>query len=238
MRILLTNDDGLNAEGLAALETWARTKGEVTVVAPKTEQSGKSHSIEIHKSFEVLKVAEGRYSVDSSPADCVRFAFSGLGRDFDLVLSGINKGFNVGTDIVYSGTDGAIFEASCLGCRALAFSTDPESFEDSKRLLDRIWAFIEAGRLFDYNDIYNINIPLKATSIRVTAQGSPYYKDRFVRTAENMYMADGYSVYSGARDLERDIDAVMHGHVSITPLCIDRTSAKAYMALKGISESI
>ena len=100
MRILVTNDDGIRAPGIEILANWARKIGDVTVVAPKVEQSAKSHSINIHTAFEVKKVSwlDGIdcYSVDSSPSDCIRFAYNGLNMEFDLVLSGINRGFNVG----------------------------------------------------------------------------------------------------------------------------------------------
>ena len=119
MRILITNDDGINAKGLLPLAQWAQRLGDVTVIAPKVEQSGKSHGIEIHKAFEVKKVdfAPGieAYSVDSTPADCVRIAILGMKKQFDLVISGINRGLNIGRDTIYSGTVGAIFEANALG---------------------------------------------------------------------------------------------------------------------------
>ena len=142
MRILVTNDDGIRAPGIEILANWARKLGEVTIIAPKTEQSAKSHSINIHTPFEARKVdwIDGIecYSVDSAPADCVRFAFSGLGREFDLVLSGINKGLNLGEDIAYSGTLAAVFEAAYYKCRAIAFSTVPETFSWAEKYLDTI----------------------------------------------------------------------------------------------------
>ena len=112
MKILLTNDDGIDAEGLRVVADWAKNLGHVTVCAPKVQQSGKSHAINIYTPFEIKKVdyegADEAYAVDSSPADCVRFGTIGLGRHYDLVLSGVNKGLNMGEDIMYSGTAGAI----------------------------------------------------------------------------------------------------------------------------------
>ena len=113
MRILIVNDDGIDTLGIRLLATWAKKYGEVTVVAPKVEQSGKSQAIEFVQPVEIKKVPfmEGvtAYSMASTPADCVRFGFVGLNQTYDLVLSGINRGVNVGSDIVYSGTVGAIF---------------------------------------------------------------------------------------------------------------------------------
>ena len=98
MRILITNDDGILAPALPHLVEWAKKLGEVMVVAPKVEQSGKSHAIDFTRPIEIKKVDlfgdVVAYSMDSTPADCVRFAVLGLKEKFDLVLSGINRGFN------------------------------------------------------------------------------------------------------------------------------------------------
>jgi hypothetical protein len=104
VKILITNDDSISSEVLLPLAKWAKQFGEVTVVVPKFEQSGKSHCIEIHKPFEVKQVPFDdddikAYTVDSSPADCVRFALEGMKCSFDLVISGINRGLNLGIDV-------------------------------------------------------------------------------------------------------------------------------------------
>ena len=114
MRILITNDDGMHASQLIPLIKWAQKLGDVTVAVPKFEQSGKSHGIEIHKDFEAKQVelepGISVWAVDSTPADCVRFAVLGQKMAFDLVLSGVNRGYNIGTDIMYSGTVSAVEE--------------------------------------------------------------------------------------------------------------------------------
>ena len=147
MRILITNDDGINAPALKPLAEWAKKHGEVTVVAPKIEQSGKSHGIEIIKPMEIKKVdflpGIDAYSVDSTPADCVRFGIIGLKRNYDLVISGINRGYNLGKDIVYSGTVGAIYEASGLGIKSIALSTAPNSLQNALSHLDEVFDFSE-----------------------------------------------------------------------------------------------
>lgn len=237
MRILVTNDDGVGAAGLAILARWASRWGEVTIAAPKTEQSGKSHSIELHKSFEALRLPdEGpivRYSIDSTPADCVRFAFDRLGGDFDFVLSGINNGFNVGADIVYSGTDGAVFEAATFGRPAAAVSTDEGLLEEAGRHLDKVFGFVRDNGLFRLHSLYNINIPADPRGVVVTRQAGPYYRDRFVPSGEAChYKAEGFSVYGGTSDLELDLDAVMNGLVSITPLTLDRTQRGVWEELR------
>ena len=127
MRILITNDDGVGAAQLVPLIKWCQKLGDVTTFVPKFEQSGKSHGFEIHKPFEAKQVELEPgltvWAVDSTPADCVRFAILGLKLQFDLVISGINRGFNIGADQIYSGTVGAACEEIALGVPAIALST-------------------------------------------------------------------------------------------------------------------
>lgn len=235
MRILISNDDSINAEAILPLANWARRLGDVTVVAPKYEQSGKSHSIEIFKPFEVKKLwsEEGfeGYSVDSTPADCVRFAFLGLKKDFDLVISGINKGFNVGRDINYSGTAGAMFEGANLGAKALALSTTPKTIPYALSKLDYIWNYIETNKLFDKNNIYNVNIPKDGEKIVITKQGGRYFCDVYVDQGEDMFLPTGKCIYKDSGTFEFDTDAVMHGIISITPMTLERTNINVYNEL-------
>jgi 5'-nucleotidase len=240
MRILVTNDDGIRAPGIEILANWARKIGDVTVVAPKVEQSAKSHSINIHTAFEVKKVSwlDGIdcYSVDSSPSDCIRFAYNGLNMEFDLVLSGINRGFNVGEDIAYSGTDAAIFEAAYFKCNAIAFSTVPESFEWAQKSLDMCYDHIVSNRYLDHNPIWNVNIPENPKGILLTRQGNAYYKDNFKEVSPGMFIACGYSIYQGTQNLDEDLDAIMNGYISITPLTVNRTAMEAYRKLSTMTK--
>ena len=242
MRILVTNDDGIRAPGLEILANWARKIGDVTVVAPKVEQSAKSHSINIHTAFEVKKVSwlEGIdcYSVDSSPSDCVRFANNGLNMKFDLVLSGINNGFNVGEDIAYSGTDAAIFEAAYFKCKAIAFSTIPESYDWAEKNLDYCYDHIIKNKYLNHNLIWNVNIPENPKGILLTRQGNAFYKDIFKEVESGMFIACGYSMYQGSKNLDEDLDAIMNGYISITPLTVNRTEMGAYNKLKSIKNDL
>ena len=183
MRILITNDDGMAAECLIPLVRKCRNYGDVTVFVPKYEQSGKSHSIEIHKPFEAkeVQIAEDVtvWAVDSSPADCVRLAILGMKKEFDLVISGINRGFNIGVDIQYSGTAGAALEAATLGINALAISTSPDNYPDAIEHFDRVFNFLMENKFYDLNSIYNVNIPKAPREIRITHQGRAYYSDEF-----------------------------------------------------------
>ena len=164
MKILITNDDGIQSPVLPMLAKWALSLGaEVTIAAPKFEQSGKSQAINFMHPVEITKInlVDGAtaYAVDSTPADCVRFGVLGLGQRYDLILSGINRGYNLGDDIVYSGTCGAIFEGSRLGIRGLAVSADPENLIEAPEHLDKVWDFINANDLYSHNCLYNVNIP-------------------------------------------------------------------------------
>ena len=161
MRILITNDDSISATQLLPLVRWCQKLGEVTVVVPKYEQSGKSHSIELHKAFEVKKVMLEDVeviTVDSSPADCVRFAVMGMRKEFDLVISGINKGLNMGVDIMYSGTAAAVFEAANLGIKAVAVSVQPSKYDHATEPLDDVLAYFREHKLFEKCGIYNVNV--------------------------------------------------------------------------------
>ena len=238
MRILITNDDGISAEGIRLLCEWAKTKGEVTVVAPKVEQSGKSHAIDFTRPIEIKKVdlMDGviAYSMDSSPADCVRFAYFGLNERYDLILSGINRGFNLGKDIVYSGTAGAIFEGGRLGIPGIAFSTDPTTLDGAKAHLDRAYNFIMEHKLLDENLLYNVNLPNAHGEIRITKQGGIYFKDEFTYMGNDIWEQGGYIIGENEGDPELDTDSVRDGFVSITPLVSGRTNLTVFEKIKEI----
>jgi len=235
MRILITNDDGMNAEQLVPLIKWCRKLGDVTTFVPKFEQSGKSHGFEIHKPFEVKQVelepGVTVWTVDSTPADCVRMAILGMGLEFDLVISGINRGLNIGADMMYSGTVGAACEAVNLGMKAIALSTPPKYYDRAVAHLDRVFDYMDSHHLLDLNPIYNINIPENPGEIRITHQGGPYYSDRFPHIGDNLYRPTGYPIWADRGDDTLDTDATLHGYISITPLTIDKTNWEVYRKL-------
>ena len=238
MRILITNDDGIEALGIKLLVEWAKTIGEVTVVAPKVEQSGKSHGIELVRPIEVLDRSDiygvEAYSVDSTPADCVRYGILGMKRKYDLVLSGINRGANLGKDIVYSGTVGAIHESAALDHKAIAFSTFPDALNDAAKHLDLAFDFIADNKLLELNPIYNVNIPPFAKGVKITRQGTSYFADEFVPIGNNLYSQKGYYTPDADQDdIELDAVAVNHSLISITPLQNDRTALSIYNSIKN-----
>ena len=238
MKICITNDDGIHSEGLLRLVEWARLHGEVYVYAPKVEQSAKSHAVEIHKPFEAKPVAlDGvvrAWAVDSTPADCVRFAVLGRQEQFDLVISGVNRGLNIGQDIMYSGTCSAAMEAVALGINALALSTEPETFDEAFANLDKVWAFIQEKGLYEKARLWNVNIPLRTTGeIRITRQGGPYYSDDFAPIGNDMYRPVGKEIYAPQEHSEFDTDCTLRDRcISISPLTVDRTDWKAFSVLK------
>ena len=228
MKILITNDDGVNTLGIRLLAAWAKKLGEVTVVAPKVEQSGKSHAIDFISPVEIKKVPfiDGitAYSMDSTPADCVRFGVLGLEEKYDLVLSGINCGVNLGADLVYSGTVGAIFEAARMGIPAIAFSAFPDGQEAASKYFDEVYDYIMKNRLFDECPLFNVNIPNESKGIRMTYQGSPYFSDRFIKRDGDIYVQEGEPIADVCPDdIDRDTVALLHGYISITPLLATRT---------------
>ena len=226
MNILLTNDDGLHAPQLLPLIRWCQKLGNVTVIVPKYEQRGKSQSIELHKSFAIEEhdPEPGIHitSVDSTPADCVRIGILGRKEKYDLVISGINRGFNMGGDIMYSGTAGAAFEAVSLGVKAVAISTSAEFYPRAMEPLDQVLAFFKEKKLLEKGDLYNVNIRPDAKGIRFTRQGGHFYSDDFVKQEDGTYLPCGKSVYQDQNDLTLDTDCVMHGYISISPLTINR----------------
>ena len=239
MRILLTNDDGVNAPQLLPLIRWCQKLGEVTTIVPKFQQSGKSQGIELHRGFEVketqLAPDVSVYTVDSTPADCIRFAVLGLKQSFDLVISGVNKGFNMGRDILYSGTVGAAFEAVSLGMKAIAISTSAKFYDQAITPLDSVWEFFQAHKLLERNSHYNVNIIPDAKGIRITRMGGHYYSDDFVHQGNDIYLPHGKCVYEDNGDMTLDTNCVIGGYISIMPLSIDRVNTDAYEELKHLS---
>lgn len=236
MRILIVNDDGIEAEGIRHLVNWAKTKGEVCVFAPKVQQSGKSHSIEIRSDYEVKKVdifdGVEAYSVDSTPADCVRIAKLGMKKKFDLALSGINCGPNLGGDIQYSGTVGACFEAAKCGIKAVALSACFKSFDNAIKNLDRVFYEIQKRKMLEYAEILNVNFPEEGGEILLTKTGPAIYSDDFDFLEGDMVRPRLIGLYNGAKNLELDTDATMTGHITITPLRVDTTDHTAFELLK------
>ena len=239
MRFLIVNDDGINAEGIKLLAKWAMQYGEVTVVAPKYEQSGKSHAIDFINPLEIKRVdfIEGveAWSMESTPADCVRFGIFGLHREYDLVLSGINRGVNMSGDIIYSGTMGAIFEAGNQNHKGIAFSTTPENLEGAAKYLGEAYDYITKNNLFEYSNLFNVNIPEEVKGIKITKQGDAFYSDAFHQVNETTYTQYGEMIADTCpEDMDRDTNAFHSGLISVTPMTKERTDLPAFEKLKSL----
>lgn len=236
MRILLVNDDGINADGIKAMAKALSTEHEVYVVAPMQEQSGMSQALTVGKPLRVKNVdlnIDGvkAYSVSGTPADCSKLALEFLlDKKPELVISGINHGFNLGTDVLYSGTVGAAIEAYLHKISALAVSVSSKasiSFDKIAEIIThKIKDFYESDKLF----MYNINFPnsLKDDKIKFvfTKHGYRTYENEF----DTVILEDGTTAYTmkgRAKDIgndeSTDIEVVKKGFISVTPLQIERT---------------
>lgn len=232
MKILITNDDSINSPALPLLAQWAAELGEVTIVAPKREQSGKSQSIDFCNKVEARRVefpgATEAWVLDSTPVDCVRFAVRWLKGEYDLVLSGINLGYNLGCDIAHSGTVGAIFEAGRIGIRAIALSSDFDATASAVKQLDRIYSYITEQQLLSHARLLNVNIPTsEPRGIALTMQGDKFYTDGYISCGNDMYLQTGDLAAVDTNDISTDVGAIANGYISITPLTTVCTDMQA-----------
>lgn len=235
MKILITNDDSVNAPQLLPLIKACQKLGQVTVVVPKVEQSAKSHSIEIHSAYEIKQVEPEPgitlWTVDSTPADCVRFAVNGLNKRFDLVISGINRGYNLGKDTMYSGTLAAATEAVTKGMRAVAISTSMKYYDKAVSHLEEILSYLDNNGLWELNDLYNVNIPVDPKGFRITRLGDESFSVEFLPQGNDLYFPGGHPIRADGSDITKDTDACALGYISVTPLTTDRTARDVFEKL-------
>lgn len=183
MNILLVNDDGYKAQGINTLDEVLSEHGHnIYVVAPATEQSGKSNSMTVGGSVIAREYKKNRYYLTGSPADCIIFPFrSGLVNNIDLVVSGINHGYNVSTDIIYSGTCGAARQATMYGLKAIAISTDREKGESEFNFRGAAEFLAENLELFASKikgeTFLNINTPACFSGYELADLGAIDYRD-------------------------------------------------------------
>ena len=227
MKLLLTNDDGIDAPGLEVLERAVREWGEVVVVAPAEGQSGVGHQVTTDRPIAVDCIGTGRYSVRGTPADCVRVGLTEIAPDASWVLAGVNRGANLGADIYISGTVAAAREAALLGCRALAISqyivkARPLDWEIVYRravpLLRRLLTRESAQ-----GEFWNVNLPHPATDADVGVVacaldtrplGVAYRKE----AGAFVYQGD---YHNRPRQPGRDVDVCLGGRVAVTKLVLD-----------------
>lgn len=245
MRVLVSNDDGVDAPGIRILSDYLRAAGyEVTVVAPDRDRSGASNSLTLDAPVRIKRIDQSTYSVAGTPTDCVHLALTGLlDREPDIVISGINNFANMGDDVIYSGTVAAAMEGRFLGLPALAMSLATgdhhgRHFDTAARAAAEIMARLVVDPL-PANTILNVNVPDRpwadVRGFEVTRLGQRHRSEPCVPQTDPR----GRTVYwIGPAGSEQDagpgtdFHAVRMGHISITPIHVDLTR---YQALEKVA---
>jgi 5'-nucleotidase len=240
LKILLSNDDGVHAQGIHALAESLQDIAEVTIVAPDRNRSGASNSLTLEQPLRVTEIADKVYSVQGTPTDCVHFALNELMKDRlpDLVLTGINHGANLGDDVLYSGTVAAAMEGHFLGVQAVAFSlVGKQHFVTAGKIARQI---VEQHLVkpIPTNRLLNINVPdlpfeqLKGTA--VTRLGARHHAEEMIKQQDPR----GHDIYwLGPPGKEQDAGegtdfyAVDQGYVSVTPLQVDLTAHESLRSM-------
>ncbi len=247
-RVLISNDDGIHAPGLKALEKVIKSIArEVWIIAPTEEQSAAGHALTLRRPLRISKRGPRRFTVDGTPTDCVLLGLNEIMRDNlpDIMVSGINRGGNLGDDVTYSGTIAAAMEATILGIPSIAFSQHFEDGHPVKWATGTHWIPSIMRKLKGFslpnNSLLNINFPdvaaKQVNGIGITRQGARKYNDE-VMTGSDPRSRPYYWI--GAQQLETrnargtDMSAVLGGGISITPLSVDLTDRKTLKSLKNV----
>lgn len=245
--ILVTNDDGVNSPGLTSLFNAMKDLGDALIVSPDRERSAASRSLTMHKPLKVEKIRNSVYMVNGTPTDCVAIGINKiLFEKPALVVSGINKGANLGDDIFYSGTVSAAMESTLLGIPSFAISLVLEKqhkkhslhFETASRVASEIGRHVLLKSLPN-DTLLNINVPNvtidKIKGIKLTRQGKRVYDN----TVHEIFDPNGnqhYWIGGGEPFWERgsdtDIQAILNGYISITPIHLDLTNYEALKILR------
>jgi 5'-nucleotidase len=241
--ILVTNDDGIASAGLHALARELSAVGRVSVIAPDREQSASSHALTLHRPLRVNRIGEHQFSVDGTPTDCVNLGLLNLlPQRPALVVSGINRGLNLGDDITYSGTVAAAFEGTLLGVSSFAVSLEPEAGEPDFTPAARV-AVEVARRILDRalppGTLLNVNVPARPSrGTRWTRQGRRTYHQGVVERTDpsgRQYYWLGGIPPRWDEDPGSDYAAIRDGFVSVTPLHLDLTH---YPLLAELRETV
>jgi 5'-nucleotidase len=243
--ILVSNDDGIHSEGLAALAEALAVLGEVYVVGPDRERSAASHSLTLHRPLRVTELGARRYAVDGTPTDCVNLAINGiLPRRPRLVVAGINKGANLGEDITYSGTVSAAMEGTLLGAPSVAVSLlgrEHFDFTTAAAFARALAAHVLAKGL-PRDTLLNVNVPDRpALSVRefaFTRQGRRRYGNAIVEKADprgRKYYWIGSDDFEFDEEDGTDAAVVGQGLISITPIHLDLTNYGSFDELAGLA---
>jgi 5'-nucleotidase len=251
VRILLTNDDGVNARGLRLLETIARTlSDDVWVVAPTDEQSGAGHSLTLSKPVRLKRHDARRFSVSGTPTDAVMLALAHVMKDSppDVILSGINRGANLAEDVTYSGTVSAAMEGALAGVRSIALSQaySREGMGDTVPFAAaEAWAAKVLAPLLVFDTeprtLLNVNFPAlpaeEVRGVRVCRQGlRDYGRLRIVQRTDPRgydYYWFGLGPMVETPGHSTDLEAIADGYIAVTPLHLDLTHDSSLAALAG-----
>ena len=237
MRILVTNDDGILSPGLTALAKALTKIGEVWVVAPDRERTAAGHAVTLHKPLRVQEVGPRRYAVSGTPVDCVNLAvLKLLPAPPDLLVSGINRGVNLGDDVLYSGTVSAAMEGTILGIPSMAVSQEGRDrfhFDAGARYVVQIARLILQDGLPD-ETLVNLNIPDRPfksiTGVRVTSLSRRRFDNPIIEKVDprgrTYYWIAGTRV-SWSRSKNADHEALAQGAISLTPVHLDTTNHRA-----------
>lgn len=237
MKVLVVNDDGVKAEGIRILvEKLYKYCEKVYVVAPITEKSAASHSLTIRQGLKVEKVANiyndvETYGVSGSPADCVVVAQEVLKFDFDTVFSGVNRGYNLADDIIYSGTVAGAREGILNGKKGIAISCKYDSF-DALESFDYVMEYLLKSPLWNEKAIININIPINNKGISITHQTKSTYKKSYIQKEDGLYYSTCDTSYPLLDEQNGDLQAIKKGYISISPLTVNVTDKEIYNKYK------
>jgi 5'-nucleotidase len=242
-RILVTNDDGVRSEGVHELARAMARFGTVTIVAPHLEASAIGHALTLRRPLRVQQLEDRVYEVDGTPTDCVNIAITQILREVpDLVVSGINKGYNIGDDVTYSGTVAGAMEGALLGIPSIAVSlqrkAEPYDFKPAAAAAAQV-AELVIARGLPVRTFVNVNVPQgRPKGFRVTVQA----KRNHVTVVDGRVDPRGQAYYwieEGQNDWEphdrSDYQAVKDGYISVTPLQPDLTDYNALALLDELS---
>ncbi len=238
--ILVTNDDGILAPGIAALAEAMQDLGEVMVCAPETERSGSSHAISLHSHLRTDEIKPGWYRVNGTPVDCVYLGALHLcARRPDLIVSGINPGYNLGSDVFYSGTVGGAAEGFIRGASAIAVSVHAR--ESPRTAIPIVRTLAKVLLASSQSSLLNVNIPWLSREAagrapETLAEGLPLHVTRlgarpYVEQVERRHDPRGHAYFwiggpprDAGENPGEDTWAVLHGQISVTPLVLDITA--------------
>ena len=243
-RILITNDDGYHSEGIIALENALSEIGDCFVVAPASEMSGASHSLTLSRPLRIRQIDERHWTADGTPTDCVTLAINqifGAENPFDVCVSGINHGANLGDDATYSGTVAGAMEATIHGVPGLAFSlvvNRNHDFSESAKFAAEITKMVIENGLPE-KTLLNVNVPKGVPKgVRVTKQG---FKDARPVITEHTdprgkfyyWIGEERTGFHASGETDTDFEAIDEGYVSITPMRSDLTNYQAIELLRN-----